>query len=357
MEKEIEELQYELSNLKEKFMKGEIEADEFREQENLIKEEIKKEEERIEKDKITEHEEKEYVHKLHKNKKHGYDRFIWPTIAVITIVLFAVSMITGGFGIANRSTSGAQSLSLQEASVKASDYLNALMQGQAAVRIIDIKDAGNLYNFKIDIGGQIYDSYMTKDGKLLFPSSVDLSKALKPTQNSPQKTDVSADDDPYIGSENAKVIIVEFSDYQCPYCGKVEPAVKQIIQTYGDKIKFVYRDFPLSFHENSEKAAEASECADEQGKFWQYHDKLFENQNSLNVNNLKEYAKELGLNETKFNECLDSGKYAEEVKKDLQDGTKYGVSGTPAFFINGRLLSGAQPFSAFKQIIDEELAK
>ncbi|MDP3026471.1 MAG: DsbA family protein, partial [Nanoarchaeota archaeon] len=104
-----------------------------------------------------------------------------------------------------------------------------------------------------------------------------------------------------------------------------------------------------------QKAAEASECAHEQDKFWEYHDKLFENQNALTVEDLKKYASDLKLDTIKFNDCLDSGKYESEVQKDLSDGQKYGVSGTPAFFINGKLISGAQPFSVFQQIIEEEL--
>jgi len=116
----------------------------------------------------------------------------------------------------------------------------------------------------------------------------------------------------------------------------------------------VYRDFPI-LGPQSEKAAQAAECADEQGKFWQYHDKLYGNQQAVETENLKQHAESLGLNTTKFNECLDSGKMASEVEKDFQDGQSYGVSGTPAFFINGILVSGAQPYSAFEQIIEQEL--
>jgi len=174
------------------------------------------------------------------------------------------------------------------------------------------------------------------------------------------KVDVSADDDPVKGSKTAKVTIVEFGDFQCPYCGvfakQVLPELeKNYIKT--EKAKFVYRDLPLSFHQNAQKAAEAAECADEQGKFWDYHDKLFENQKVLDETSLKQYAKDLGLDTAKFGSCLDSGKMASEVKKDLADGTKYGVGGTPMFFINGTPLEGAQPFSAFEQVIEQELKK
>lgn len=172
-----------------------------------------------------------------------------------------------------------------------------------------------------------------------------------------ERVAVSADDDPVKGPANAKITIIEFSDYQCPFCARAEPTMNQIIDTYKDDIKIVYRDFPLGFHENAQKAAEASECADEQGKFWEYHDKLFANQGALDIPSLKAYAIELKLNSAQFNQCLDSGKYEPEVKKDLEDGKAAGVSGTPAFFINGRLVSGAQPFDNFKKVIDEELGK
>jgi protein-disulfide isomerase len=118
----------------------------------------------------------------------------------------------------------------------------------------------------------------------------------------------------------------------------------------------VYKDFPLSIHNNAQKAAEASRCAGEQDKYWEYHDVLFKNGSALGSDNLKKFAAELKLDTAKFNECLDSGKYTAAVNKDTADGVKVGVSGTPAFLVNGRFLSGAQPFSAFQEVIDEELA-
>ncbi len=170
---------------------------------------------------------------------------------------------------------------------------------------------------------------------------------------------ISVDDDAVKGDPNAKVTIVEFSDFQCPFCGRffrdTLPSIEKEYVATG-KVKMVFRDFPLSFHENAQKAAEAAECAHEQGKFWEMHDKLYNNQQALAVSDLKKYAADLKLDTTKFNSCLDSSKYKQETQNDEADGQKYGVSGTPAFFINGRKLVGAQPFSAFKSIIDAELA-
>jgi protein-disulfide isomerase len=189
----------------------------------------------------------------------------------------------------------------------------------------------------------------------------------QPTANQqppqPQRIEVSLDDDPVKGSPNAKVTIVEFSDFQCPFCARfAAQTLPQIEEKYikTGKVKLVYRDFPLNFHQYAQKAAEAAECADEQGKFWEYHDILFQKQSewaTVGESKFKEYAQQLGLNTQKFNQCLDSGKYANEVQKDYNDGLKYGVSGTPTFFINGIKVVGAQPYSVFEQIIEQELSK
>jgi len=175
----------------------------------------------------------------------------------------------------------------------------------------------------------------------------------------PEIIDVSIDDDSILGDEDAPVTIIEFSDYECPFCARFYlNTLPQLKREYIDtgKIKLVYRDFPLSFHQNAQKAAEAAECAGEQDKYYEMHDKIFENQQAITTTNLKEYAKEIGLNTNEFNECLDSGEMASEVQKDFQDGQSIGVRGTPTFFINGKLLRGAQPFEEFQKIIEKELA-
>lgn len=181
------------------------------------------------------------------------------------------------------------------------------------------------------------------------------------------KVDVSIDDDPMLGNKRAKVTIVEFSDYQCPFCRSFfEQAYPQIKKEYIDtgKVRLVYRDYPLSFHAMAAPSAQAAECADDQGKYWEMHDKIFAEQVKLGQgtvqytnDDLKKWAVQIGLNSGTFNQCFDSGKYKAEVEKDLADGSAAGVTGTPSFFINGRLLVGAQPFSAFKALIDEELKK
>lgn len=183
---------------------------------------------------------------------------------------------------------------------------------------------------------------------------------------------VSLSDDPINGNPNAPVTIVEFSDFQCPFCARFfAQTLPQIQQDYIDsgKVKLVFRDFPLeSIHANARAASIAGECADDQKKFWPYHDKLFEGQTqwaSLSANDaantFQQYASELGLNSENFNSCLNSQKYSDEVNQDFQNGANYGVTGTPAFFIGNDkdgyvTLIGAKPYSAFQQVIDKELS-
>ncbi len=175
-------------------------------------------------------------------------------------------------------------------------------------------------------------------------------------QQQQQIVQVSVDDDPSIGSENAKVVMIDFSEFQCPFCGRfARDTLPQIKTNYIDtgKVKFVYRDFIV--HSTSQKAQEAAQCANDQGKYWEYHDLLFENQGALDDESLKTYASELGLNTNNFNSCFESRKYKSEVEKDTSDGRSYGVSGTPTFFINGKKMVGAQPYDAFRQEIEAAL--
>lgn len=173
----------------------------------------------------------------------------------------------------------------------------------------------------------------------------------------PPRVDVKIGDAPFIGSKNAKITIIEFSDYQCPFCKRVRPTIWKLIEDYKGKIQYAFKDFPLSFHRHARKAHEAGKCAGEQGKYFEYNKGLFDNQSKMSIADLKKYAGQVGLNTSKFNKCLDEGKYAAAVNKDIQEGIGVGVTGTPAFFINGIQLSGAQPIASFKEIIEEELKK
>ncbi len=162
---------------------------------------------------------------------------------------------------------------------------------------------------------------------------------------------------PVKGAKNAPVTIVEFSDFQCPYCGRAVPTLKAIEEQYGDKVKVAFKHQPLPFHQNARLAAAASMAANEQGKFWEYHDKLFANQEALDRASLDKYAQQIGLNEQKFKAALDSSKFDSQISADSAEGSRLGANGTPTFFINGRQLVGAQPVEAFKAIIDDELKK
>lgn len=165
-------------------------------------------------------------------------------------------------------------------------------------------------------------------------------------------------DDPSVGPRDAKVVIVEFSDFQCPFCGQSAPVIKEILKDYGDKILFVYRDFPVEdLHPQSVLAAMAGECAHEQGKFWEMHDRIFANQANITSANLKTYAIQIGLNSLQFGSCLDSQKYLAEIEEDLQDGFKAGVRATPTFLINGVKVEGALPFNTLEKIILSELSR
>jgi protein-disulfide isomerase len=164
---------------------------------------------------------------------------------------------------------------------------------------------------------------------------------------------ITSSTDPYLGGVNASVTVVVFSDFQCPYCFQAFPVVRQLAEQYKDQIKLIFRDFPITdSHPQAEKAAEAGKCAHEQGKFWEMHDKLFINQADLSVAALKRYAREVGLDGTVFDACLDSSRTASAVQRDLEDGITAGVDGTPTFFINDRKFAGAVSLDGFRSIID-----
>ena len=159
------------------------------------------------------------------------------------------------------------------------------------------------------------------------------------------------------GGDNALVTVVEFSDFQCPFCSRVNPTIKQIQDTYGDKVRVVFKHNPLPFHKDAPLASEAALAAGEQGKFWEMHDKLFENQRALKRPELEKYASELGLDMDKFKGALDSGKFKKAVSDDMALASKIGARGTPNFYINGVQVTGARPFPSFKEVIDAELKK
>lgn len=173
----------------------------------------------------------------------------------------------------------------------------------------------------------------------------------------PPRVAVASSGHPERGGKNAPVTIVEFTDFQCPYCRRAEDVVDQVRTQYGDKVRLVHMDFPLSFHAQAMGAADAARCANEQDKFWQFHDAMFADQSKLAPDDLKATAKKLGLDTNKFDACFAKNTYEPEINADVAQGRKLDVSGTPTFFVDGRPLVGAQPLSAFQDVINQELAR
>ncbi|MBS3092685.1 thioredoxin domain-containing protein [Candidatus Pacearchaeota archaeon] len=306
-----------------------------------------------------------------KNPLKGIPKHNWAIttyiLGILSIILLITLFANNGGGFTGNVINQNQIKPLVD------NFVNQELVQDGGVVIEDIKEQSGIYVATINSEGETVPIYFTKDGNFISPGrplipikdsgSLNNLPSDDGSNNPNTIVEVSADDDPALGNANAPVTIIEFSDYQCPFCERFYtntlPQLKTEYINTG-KVKLIYRDFPLSsIHPQAEEAAEAAECAGEQGDnfYWKMHDKLFENQNALDTDSLKKYAQQIGLDTSKFNTCLDSGAMAEEIAKDLADGTSYGVQGTPAFFINGQEISGAQPFESFKQIIDAELSK
>ncbi|MGB0454454.1 MAG: DsbA family protein [Bacteriovoracaceae bacterium] len=196
------------------------------------------------------------------------------------------------------------------------------------------------------------DLWLAKQTKKT-PVEVYLKKPSRPVFN------VRLGKAPFTGDATAKVTLVEFSDFQCPYCAKGAKIIDDLKKKYGKKLKIVFKHFPLHFHKDAKLAAEASLCAHEQKPeaFWKMHDEMFADQAGLKINGLKAKAKKIGLKMPQFNKCLESGTYRAQVEEDMKDGEAAGVRSTPTFYVNGKMINGAQPVEVFSEIIDAEFAK
>jgi protein-disulfide isomerase len=171
--------------------------------------------------------------------------------------------------------------------------------------------------------------------------------------------DVNVKDAPFKGGASAKVTIVEYSDFQCPFCSKAAAIIGEIEKKYGNKVKVAFKNYPLPFHSQARIAAEAALCANEQNSkfFWKMHDAMFADQAKLDKDNLLASAKKIGIKEADFKSCLEATKHKAVIDADMAEGQKLGIKSTPTFFVNGKLISGAQPIEVFSEVIDEELAK
>jgi protein-disulfide isomerase len=206
--------------------------------------------------------------------------------------------------------------------------------------------------------GKVYDTIMKGAQAAVAAAPAAARGGEEPSPENDQTVfKVDPGKSPSRGPKNAPITVVLFSDFQCPYCSRVEPSLTQLEKDFPGKIRVVWKDFPLPFHPNARPAAVAARVAGEEGKFWQMHSKLFENQRSLDRPNLEKYAQELGVGVEKLRSALDSGKYGAEIDADMKAGQTLGVQGTPAAFINGRKISGAVPYDTFKKIVEQELAK
>jgi protein-disulfide isomerase len=261
----------------------------------------------------------------------------------------------------------ADALMDQEAKARKVDKA-ALLEQEIASKVSNVSDAeiaqwyqanqNRVQGRSLDEVRQPIRAYLTQERMQLarqqFIDALRLKTPVRVMLDAPRQN-IAAAKGAAKGPANAPIEIIEFSDFQCPFCQRANPTVEQVLKTYGDRIHFVYRHFPLNNHPNARPAAEASQCAAEQGKFWEYHDTLFANPSKLSDADLKQHAAGLGLDTGKFNACVDTHKYKAQVDADMEAGEEAGVNGTPAFFVNGRMLSGAQPYEQFKRLIDEEL--
>lgn len=218
---------------------------------------------------------------------------------------------------------------------------------------------GDLNKVKKQIRDYLHNQKIEAQKALFFKSLRSNAKVVTYLKPPPVfRTEISLAGEPFRGSEKAPVTIVKFEDFQCPFCKQIQPTVNALLSRYDGKVRLVHKDLPLeSLHPQARQAAEAARCAHEQGKFWEYHDKLYATAPKASADDLKSYAKDVGLNADSFDRCFASGKYKEVVQRDLNEGAQLGLTGTPTFFINGREISGNQPSEAFEAIIDEELAR
>lgn len=194
--------------------------------------------------------------------------------------------------------------------------------------------------------------YDVKSGKYQ-PADATKAVDLPAVDGSQGLTTLYTDDDPSLGNKQAAIQIVEFSDFQCPYCAQAAVIMRQLLNDYSDRVYYIYRDFPIdTIHPQARLAAEAGECAQEQNKFWSFHDKIFQNQNNLYLTDLLSYGQELGFDMEAFGDCLESGRFKNEVENDFRTGVAAGVAATPTFFVNGQKIEGVIPGEVWQQAIE-----
>ncbi len=299
-------------------------------------------------------------------------------IALAAIASLLIGVVIG-YSIAGLSTpqpdtnqphSDTSTIPIAQVKDRVMDFVNyKLVKPGVKAQLKDMKEEDQFYRFNLTLekdGNNVADVsvYTTKDGQYLILNLIKLPEVIEKQEEKPEETTTPTpsttpqsqtqpdiENEPYKGDENAEIVIVDFSSYSCPYCRKFTiNTLPKILENFN--VRYVFKDFPIH-GEIAIKAHEAANCAYEQGKYWEYHDILFERQSEWMRNESKfvEYAKILGLNVEEFKACLDSGKYRDEILKDKEEGMDLGVRGTPTLFINGRKVVGAQPYEEFERII------
>jgi len=300
---------------------------------------------------------------------------LWKYATIVLVIVLVALVYTNGnatsfaIGSLNIGVGGSSQDAVVDSAV---DFINEnLLLGMATASVDAVSVENNLYKLDLIItyrDGLIeeFSSYVSKDGKTLFPTAIAMDEVEEDVEDDTE--DDTTDDDEVLpeidystsqhkGAVNAKITLVEYTDFECPFCFKGFETIEQIVEAYGDEINLIYKNFPLSFHANAQKAAEAAECAGDQDMFWEMYETLFQNNDALAVDDLKAYADDMGLDTEQFNACLDNDEKAELVQQDLADGQSLGITGTPTFIINGKKIVGAQPFEVIEEVIKEELAK
>ena len=285
-----------------------------------------------------------------------------PWIAACAVLAIALLVV---LFMGNSIQLSPSSVSADEAAANLITFING--QGRGEAILVSSEREGEFYNIVVSFEGEQVPVYVSLSGDYLITDLVPISDDIGPVGSGRvvdtggvQQVDLG--DAPVKGDANAPVTIVEFSDYECPFCGKFySETLPQIEENYikTGKVKLVFKDFPLGFHANAEPAAVAARCAGALGgdeAYYEMHDLLFENQQSLNRANYVKWAGQTGVSQVNFEKCLDSGEHESLVQADLLQGQSLGVTGTPGFLINGKLVSGAQPYSVFEQAIEAELA-
>jgi protein-disulfide isomerase len=301
-----------------------------------------------------------------KNEGNWIDRLRENPWMVSTVVLIVVLLGFAFFGLGSGGVTG-NVIGEDEAAANLVSFIESQSPTGEKVEVISSERMGELYKVTLNFQGQEIPVYVSLDGQFLIADVIPLDPSLLPSipgsgPGNVEPLAVEVRDAPVKGSEDALVEIVEFSDYQCPFCAKFYSETLGLIQeNYIDtgKVKLVYMDFPLDIHPEAQGAAEAAHCVRKQKGdegYYMMHDILFENQVVLSGDNYKNWAREIGVDGTVFDECLDSGEFADVVSGNMLYGQSLGVTGTPAFFVNGKLVSGAQPYSVFEELIESELS-